>query len=474
MGARLVQLDDDGRPGASIRLGRDELVIGRDAHEADLVVEHSTRVSRRHALVRPAGRGFELVDLGSANGTTLNGDPVTRPMHLEDGDSIELGGDVELRFEQRGGGAALGTVLALLLLGALGAGGWWWWSQQQEARDRQLVMQRAAKVAAEAMTAAEAGNPEMAKQRFQSAAGMLFREGLLDDVDRDVIMRTAMERLGAQLGGGVDLWSQFRKVHQELAKRQQVEQKREEQRAVVTGTSTRPSCRLDAVAPDQYDSCLRQWVRQVLEELKQEPKEDLPKEFLSLIATRQCVERGFIRRSLERGKDLVPMMEVELEQKYLPRKIHYLSLIESGYQLKIASHAGAVGPWQFMPGTAKQYKLRIDGPDERTDPVKATRAAAEYLIDLLMDFGGDDLLLALASYNTGEGRVRGALRKLENPFTERSYWRLVERDLLHPETSAYVARFLAAAAAGEGGLPPVETLEAALHKCCKDDRKECQ
>jgi hypothetical protein len=469
--ARLVQLDEDGRRTAVIRLGPGELVIGRDAREADLVVEHSSSVSRRHAAVRDDGEGgYELVDLGSANGTTLNGERVgDRPLALEDGDRIELGGDVELLYEIAGGGSPLGAILAVLLLGALAAGGWWWWSTRTQQAEVEVVMARAATLAREGMTASEAGNPEMAKQRFQSAAGLLFREGLLDDVERDVIMRTALERIGARLGGNVDLWLAFKRNHQELAKRKQIEAQQEDRKAEITGTATKPTCRLDAVGPAEYHDCLRQWVRQVLHELRQEPRADLPNDFLALIAERQCVEHGFIRRSLGRGASLVPMMEVELEKKYLPRKMHYLSLIESGYQLKIASHAGAVGPWQFMPGTARDYGLNTGGSDDRTDPVRATQAAGEYLNNLLMDFGAGDLLLALASYNTGEGRVRGALRKLDDPFSERSYWRLVERDLLHPETKAYVARFLAAAAAGEGGLPSMETLQSALNRRCKDD-----
>ncbi len=63
--------------------------------------------------------------------------------------------------------------------------------------------------------------------------------------------------------------------------------------------------------------------------------------------------------------------------------------------------------------------------------------------------------------NYGQGRVRGALKKLDDPFNDRSYWRLVERELLPDETAQYVARFVAAAVAGEAGLPPPEVLEAA-------------
>jgi soluble lytic murein transglycosylase-like protein len=92
---------------------------------------------------------------------------------------------------------------------------------------------------------------------------------------------------------------------------------------------------------------------------------------------------------------------------------------------------------------------------------KSTHAAVRYLKGLAFEFGGDALLLALAGYNRGENGVRRALKKLDDPFADRSYWRLVERGLLPDETAMYVARFMAAAVAGEGGLPDAETLEAA-------------
>jgi len=467
MGARLVQLGDDGRRVAIVRLSPDELVIGRDAQEADLVVEQSTRVSRRHAAVRQIGGGYEIVDLGSANGTTVNGDPVERfPVALEDGDRIALGGDVELLFEIARSGRLISSIALVLLLGTSLAGGYWWWREHRP----DPVMQKAARLAAEGVTAHKAGNPEMAKQRFQSAAGLLFREGRLDDVQRDVLMRTAMERVGTELKTGVDLWVVFQQTTLELAKQRQIEQQQRESLGAPTGTATKPQCHLDAVGPAAYDSCLRQWVRQVLQDLRQEPKQDLPDNFIAAIARMQCEIHGFIGRSIERGRDLVPMMKVELEKKYLPGKIHYLSLIESGYKLRATSRVGAYGPWQFMPGTAKDYNLDISGSDERTDPVKSTRAAAEYLRQRLLEFGSDDLLLALASFNTGRWNVFKALRKLEDPFSERTYWTLVERKFLLPETQGYVVKFLAAAAAGEGGLPSIATLEAALNRQgkCKD------
>ena len=81
--------------------------------------------------------------------------------------------------------------------------------------------------------------------------------------------------------------------------------------------------------------------------------------------------------------------------------------------------------------------------------------------DFVFEFGGNAMLLALASYNRGENGVRRALKQLDDPFSDRSYWRLVDEGLLPEETADYVPRFMAAAVAGEGGMPSPQVLEAA-------------
>jgi membrane-bound lytic murein transglycosylase D len=140
-------------------------------------------------------------------------------------------------------------------------------------------------------------------------------------------------------------------------------------------------------------------------------------------------------------------------------------MIESGYQADIGSHAGAVGLWQFMPATARRYGLRVDGRlDDRTDPRRSTQKAAEYLNDLAQEFGAEELMLVLAGYNKGENGIRAKLREGDDPFEDRSYWHLVETNRLPAETALYVARFVAAGVAGEGGLPTEESLEAAGFK----------
>lgn len=149
--------------------------------------------------------------------------------------------------------------------------------------------------------------------------------------------------------------------------------------------------------------------------------------------------RGFFSGALSRSGKYVPRMISILEKEGVPTELVYLPLIESGYRNQAVSPAGAVGPWQFIPGTGRRYGLRIDSyVDERRDPVKSTRAAARYLRDLHDMFG--DWHLSLAAYNTGEGRISRILAS----GLAADFWEMSENGYLYRETEAYVPEFLAA------------------------------
>ncbi len=86
----------------------------------------------------------------------------------------------------------------------------------------------------------------------------------------------------------------------------------------------------------------------------------------------------------------------------MPPELVYLALIESGFDFRARSRAGAVGMWQFITATGRDYGLRVGKKtDDRKDPCRSTVAAREYLLDLISIFGSDSLLLAAASYNAG-------------------------------------------------------------------------
>ena len=82
--------------------------------------------------------------------------------------------------------------------------------------------------------------------------------------------------------------------------------------------------------------------------------------------------------------------------------------------------------------------------DERLDPEKSTEAAAEYFRDLIGIFGGkSSVMLALAAYNAGEGRVMGALKKIADPLRDRDFWYLYRMGYLAEETNEYIPRVIA-------------------------------
>jgi membrane-bound lytic murein transglycosylase D len=112
--------------------------------------------------------------------------------------------------------------------------------------------------------------------------------------------------------------------------------------------------------------------------------------------------------------------------------------VESTFKVKAYSRAHAKGLWQFIASTGRKYGLRRNyWIDERSDPLKATRAAARYLRDLYDRFG--DWYLAMAAYNAGEGRIERAMRRLRT----RDFWRLARSRALGRETRNYVPAVLA-------------------------------
>jgi membrane-bound lytic murein transglycosylase D len=143
---------------------------------------------------------------------------------------------------------------------------------------------------------------------------------------------------------------------------------------------------------------------------------------------------------LKRKVQYEHMIQEILNEYSLPEELIYLAMIESGLNPKAYSRANAVGMWQFVYSTGKLYGLdRTWYVDERRDPLKATQAACEYLQDLYEEF--DNWYLALAAYNSGEGRVDRAVR-----FHQTSdFWQLHS---LPRETRNYMPYFLAAAIIG--------------------------
>ncbi len=147
------------------------------------------------------------------------------------------------------------------------------------------------------------------------------------------------------------------------------------------------------------------------------------------------------------GRPYFDMMDGILTQHGLPKELKYLAVIESQLKSNVRSWAGAVGPWQFMPVTARNFGLRVSRYyDERTDYFKSTHAASRYLTDLFSIYG--DWLLVIAAYNGGPGNVNYAIKKSGS----RDFWTL--QRYLPAESRNHVKKFIAThyLMEGQGGI----------------------
>lgn len=153
----------------------------------------------------------------------------------------------------------------------------------------------------------------------------------------------------------------------------------------------------------------------------------------------QTKGKNFFREWLEKSTKYMPLLQSELRKSGLPTDLAYMVMIESGFSNHAISSAQAVGPWQFIETTGKNYGLKKNWwLDERRDIQKSTQAAIRYLSDLKNEFGS--WYLVAASYNMGENGLRRQIKR----YGTSDYWQLVKLGALPQETQDYVPKILAA------------------------------
>ncbi len=167
--------------------------------------------------------------------------------------------------------------------------------------------------------------------------------------------------------------------------------------------------------------------------------EDVP---LNVFYVRESLDRELLVNTYWHNKTVLlfkrahrwfPVIEPILSEYGIPDDFKYLAVIESGLSNAV-SPSGAVGFWQFLKGTAKDYGLEVDKDvDERYHVQKSTEAACRYFRDSYEKFG--DWTLVAAAYNAGKRRITESLEEQ----AEDSYYDL----LLSEETGRYVFRILA-------------------------------
>ena len=148
---------------------------------------------------------------------------------------------------------------------------------------------------------------------------------------------------------------------------------------------------------------------------------------------------AYVERVFTRAQRYLPFIMAELEARDLPLELALLPIVESAYDPFAYSHGRAAGLWQIIPGTGRRFGIRQNWwYDGRRDAIDSTYGALDYLA-YLHKFNKGDWELAIASYNSGEGNVRKAVRRNQARSKPTDFWNLS----LSRETSSYVPKLLA-------------------------------
>ena len=150
---------------------------------------------------------------------------------------------------------------------------------------------------------------------------------------------------------------------------------------------------------------------------------------------------NYMKRVSKRAEPFLYLIVDQLQDKNIPLELALLPIVESAFDPFAYSHGRASGLWQFIPGTAKRFGMEQNWwYDGRRDVVRSTESAIRYLSYLNRYFDGD-WLHAIAAYNSGEGRVKRAIKKNQKAGKPTDFWSLD----LPKETKAYVPKLLALA-----------------------------
>ncbi|MFN8587426.1 MAG: FHA domain-containing protein [Candidatus Eisenbacteria bacterium] len=424
----LTSTDEDDR--YELELVGARVTVGREDGNG-LVIDDGS-ISRVHARFDADGDSLTLTDLKSANGTWVNDERVlSRPVSA--GDRVRFG-DLEYTLGTRfvfaasrfrgpvGIGAALVLVALLAWFGATRVIEW-----ESARRVTKQFRAQAAESVQQGVSAAKAGDADLARGHFKRAADLLILSGLAPE--------------GADPNKPAVL---FREVASELSRE---ERDFDFESVYDAETLRRNEESLSAMSPREY---VEHELRRYCAELGQDP--NLPPEFVEqvwhFIEEYQAYPAG-MRQMLRRSKAIEPRMVGILAKHRLPAMVSYVAWVESELDPMKKSPAGAVGLWQLMSDTARERGLRVNeadlAHDDRTDVVRSTNAAADYLSTMLKDQGPEYFMLVLASYNRGHNALKAAKQKVDEPMLSatRKYWFLVERKLLPEETRNYVPKILA-------------------------------
>jgi len=446
---------------ASYRLRGDVFRAGRDP-ENDLVIEgpEAAIVSSRHMEIRRAANTFRLVDLDSTNGTYLDGQRVSEAL-LQNHALITLGpGGPEFQFELEAASETdLNQTLRLLVTHS------------------QLPAQPAGQVSIVVPASPTGKQDELLKEAVKRAR-QARRSGIGGQTS--IIMRDMLDKalhrssrkfkitIGALVFAlvGVTAYAGWT-IHNLKQQKTRIDVEINQVETELQSAGDDPK-RVDELLEklngyqqqaltmqktllyrlgvrNEEQDFVESEIRALLKEFGAE-EYSVSKEFAEqvrrFIGQYQERDRAHMERALGRSRKELEAVRRQLEADKLPPDLAYMALVESAFIGGSTSSVGAAGLWQFTPTTAKAYGLKVGGGvDERLDARKSTAAAGRYIRELILDFGsGSSVMLALAAYNSGPGKVKRAIRTVADPIKQRDFWYLYRTKALPPETREYIPK----------------------------------
>jgi soluble lytic murein transglycosylase-like protein len=427
--------------------------VGRSSGN-DLIISDSALVSARHFEIRREGAVYFLRDLQSTNGTYLNGERITEA-ELKPPCLIQLGTDgpeLSLIIDDSPPHDANQTLLNETLLAPPAP-------PDGPANLEHHDLLTAAVARARHARRSGVGDSTVVIMREMLEAALLRTRRKFKKVITALAVALAvvtaygywkidgMKREKSRYDGVIgQIEAMLQQGQQDAAQTDQLIEQldRYEDRARALQNTL-----LYRVGAFEREESIKREIKALLVEFGAEIY-SIPPEFLAevkrFIQQYQGPDRPHMERALGAARKNMDMMRRIFEQNNLPPDLAYIVLVESGLGARGVSSAGAVGLWQFTPETARAYGLKVnDAVDERLNAAKSTQAACKYIRDLILDFGsGSSVMLALAAYNLGPAKVKAAVRRVNDPIKQRSFWYLYRVRAVPPETRAYVPKVIAA------------------------------
>jgi hypothetical protein len=422
------------------------------------------RVSAYHAEIRFSQGHYVIVDVGSSNGTLLNG-KVVRQHRLRSGDRLRFGGQggPEVRFEIDDSVSAVQA-----------------YSNSGNAQPGSQLIQPIAVPAQRptAMSGAEANSqamfvmaapPNRAEATTQRNTGKYWKTIVLSLLTVFAVRFAVKEAV---------MWEQKHQIERIANKKEAADreiqkiqlqiqleadperlQRLEDRLQVLTGKAQAAIGEMEqkdklraaemAARGDELDREIHRILRKFDADTYVVPP--IFKERLKVQIDQMLRRRNTKAVVYKRKRQYWPIIVREFSAVGLPEEMGYVAWVESQFNPYAESPAHAKGMWQLMEFRAREMGLRVDARmDERTDVVKSTHAAAKYLANLHSQFGSDSFMLAVASYNKGENGMRRVLHEIaQEPGgsrkEKRDFWRLYRLKALPEDTVEYVPQILAAA-----------------------------